>query len=347
MFIACNMNIDSFSKDSYVIWQMDKINNNLKKWLNRKKLLEENKKIMNDLFSMFIEKIFPWDFSYTSHNKMLETKLNKIKMSEWGVLDEFDKVEQLSDLFVYKNTFPYTTNAFFVHTSQAIQTIWWLITYGYKTNNMRFVQTYLFPDLITEEHILVEQPYRNFSNYARSALWITFFILLMTWKGVRRIIKDYMNGHGNYLLDFLHSINLWVDAIFVMYILLVFVIAYFYVDYSNRRQKVDLDNPVFQKQYHVIATDNIEARKLLTHVLMERIMKFANKHGEDRKYEFYFQNSEMKITYDFLKSKKKHNIFNAYKKGVSSDLFIDLYYELENMKVAHKEILWYMFNKIK
>jgi hypothetical protein len=196
---------------------------------------------------------------------------------------------------------------------------------------MCFLEIYNFPYKVTNDIVVVLQPYRNFLNYAIKALVITWFVFSF----LRKIIISVIRG---YLKDFLESVHLGVDVFLVMFFLIIFIIAYFIVDFRNRWQKVDLDNPVFQKKYHTISPNVVEARNLLTHSFMEKIINFSEKYWENRKYDFSFNEDEMVIKYNFLKSKKKHNIFTAYKKWVNEDLFLDLYYELENMKNVHNEL---------
>jgi len=203
---------------------------------------------------------------------------------------------------------------------------------------MCFLEIYNLPYKVTKDIVVVLQPYRNFLNYALKALAITWFVFAIMWKTIRFAIRDYLK-------EFLEMTNLWPDVFFWIILLAVFIVAYFIVDFKNREQKIDLDNPVFQKKYHTISPNSVEARNILTHSFMEKIMKFAEKYWDNRKYEFSFNEDEMIIKYNFLKSKKKHNIFTAYKKWVREDLFLDLYYELENMKNAHNELFSHLEKK--
>ena len=54
----------------------------------------------------------------------------------------------------------------------------------------------------------------------------------------------------------------------------------------SRAELVKMDNPAFEKQFVVYATDQIEARYILSHSMMERILVFRKKVGHDLSLSF-------------------------------------------------------------
>ena len=66
----------------------------------------------------------------------------------------------------------------------------------------------------------------------------------------------------------------------------------------SRAELVKMDNPEFEKQFVVYATDQIEARYILSHSMMERILVFRKKVGHDLSLSFVGGEMFVAVHYD-------------------------------------------------
>jgi hypothetical protein len=65
-----------------------------------------------------------------------------------------------------------------------------------------------------------------------------------------------------------------------------------------REELVKMDNPEFEKEFVVYSSDQIEARYILSHTLMNRLLAFKKRSGEDLLVSFTSQKLNLAISYN-------------------------------------------------
>jgi len=109
---------------------------------------------------------------------------------------------------------------------------------------------------------------------------------------------------------------------------------------SSMYELVKMDDPSFEKKFVVYATDQIEARYILTHSLMQRILKLKNKTGSPLYVSF--TNNKLYLAIEYNKDLFEPTIFSSllqYKNAVDYAKTLHLAFNIvQDLKLNEK--LW-------
>lgn len=131
----------------------------------------------------------------------------------------------------------------------------------------------------------------------------------------------------------------WV--LFWVYII-VLIWIYFYKK-NKSKNRVNLENIEFEKEFDVYCDDQILARQILTPAFMYRIYDYVNKINKKRKYSLYMKDDYMyikhKIEWEFLEI----SFFKSLFKNLQD--YVEYYLEIKNIWELAKDLKLSFYDK--